>query len=61
MAQIALKFCLLGDGADVAIVGMRNSIHAKENAESTEVQLTAEEIEFLKQQRWLRNFYPQDV
>lgn len=61
MAQIALKFCLLEDGADVAIVGMRNPLHVKENTESVSVSLTAEEIEYLKNQRWIRNFYPEDV
>ncbi len=61
MAQIALKFCLLENGADVAIVGMRNPNHTEENAKSVQVQLTPEEKEYLKKQRWLRNFYPEDV
>jgi aryl-alcohol dehydrogenase-like predicted oxidoreductase len=61
MAQIALKFCILDDGADVAIVGMRKPVHVKENAGSTGIKLTEKEIEFLKSQRWIRNFYPEDV
>ncbi len=61
MAQIALKFCLLDDGADVAIVGMRNPNHVEENIKSLEINLTDGEIEYLKVQKWLRNFYPEDV
>jgi aryl-alcohol dehydrogenase-like predicted oxidoreductase len=61
MTQIALKFCLLKDGADVAIVGMRNPNHVKENIKSVEVKFTHEEVEYLKQQKWIRNFYPKDV
>jgi aryl-alcohol dehydrogenase-like predicted oxidoreductase len=61
LAQIALKFCLLDGGADVAIVGMRNPTHVEENAKSVEVSLTEEEIAYLKAQRWIRNFYPEDV
>lgn len=61
MAQIALKYCLLKNGADVAIVGMRNPQHVKENTESVSISLTEEEIEYLKNQRWIRNFYPEDV
>lgn len=61
MAQIALKFCLLDDGADVAIVGMRNPTHVPENIKSLDVNLSQEEIEYLQNQRWIRNFYPKDV
>ncbi|MBI2011162.1 aldo/keto reductase [Candidatus Daviesbacteria bacterium] len=61
MAQIALKFSLLDDGADVAIVGMRNPTHVLENTKSLDINLSKEEIEYLKNQRWIRNFYPEDV
>lgn len=61
MSQIALKFCLLDEGADVAIVGMRNPNHVKENTQSINVTFTEEEINYLKRQRWIRNFYPEDV
>lgn len=61
MTQIALKFCLLDDGADTAIVGMRNPNHVDENIKSLEINLIPEEIEYLKSQKWLRNFYPEDV
>lgn len=61
MAQIALKFCLLEGGADVAIVGMTNPNHVKENSGSINIAFTKEEIEYLKNQRWIRNFYPEDV
>ena len=61
LAQIALKFCLLSDGADVAIVGMRNPAHVEENMKSLAVSFTQEELVFLQQQRWIRNFYPEDV
>jgi aryl-alcohol dehydrogenase-like predicted oxidoreductase len=57
VSQIALQFTLLDDGADVAIVGMRNPKHVIENVKSTDVVLTQEEIEYLKTQKWLRNFY----
>lgn len=56
MTQIALKFCLLEDGADVAIVGMRNPKHVLENVKSMDKVLSHEEIEYLKTQRWIRNF-----
>lgn len=61
MAQVALKFCLLEDGADVAITGMRNPEHVKENVESVNLEFDKEEKEYLKKQKWLRNFYPEDV
>jgi len=61
IAQIALKFCLLDNGADVAIVGMRNPEHVRENVKSVDINLSSEEIEYLKNQRWIRNFYPEDV
>lgn len=61
MAQIALKYCLLENGADVAIVGMRNPQHVPENIKAIDIELTNEEIKFLDSQRWIRNFYPEDV
>lgn len=61
MTQIALKFCILKNGADVAITGMRNPNHVEENIKSTDINLSKEEIEYLKTQRWIRNFYPEDV
>lgn len=61
MTQIALKFCLLPDGADTAIVGMRNPGHVEENIKSIGISLSKEEISYLKKQKWLRNFYPADV
>lgn len=61
MAQVALKFCLLEGGADVAIVGMRNPKHVSENARSPETSLTESEVDYLRNQRWMRNFYPDDV
>lgn len=61
MAQIALKYCLLKNGADVAIVGMRNPNHVPENIQSPDISLTEEEIKFLDSQKWIRNFYPEDV
>jgi len=61
MSQIALKFCIVEGGADIAIAGMRNPVHAKENAGSAEVSLTKEDLAFLYSQRWTRNFYPEDV
>ncbi|MBI2545046.1 MAG: aldo/keto reductase [Candidatus Aenigmarchaeota archaeon] len=60
-AQIALKFCLLDGGADVAIVGMRNPNRVEENVKSVDIEFTDEEIKFLESQRWIRNFYPEDV
>ncbi len=61
MAQIALKYCLLDEGADVGIVGMRSPNHVAENLESINVELKPEEIDYLNSQRWIRNFYPEDV
>jgi len=61
MSQIALKFCLLKNGADVVIVGMRNSNHVTENVKSVDVSFTKEELDYLVKQRWIRNFYPEDV
>lgn len=61
MAQIALRYCLLENGADIAIVGMRNSDHVVENIKSLNVKLSNDEIRFLDSQRWIRNFYPEDV
>ena len=58
MTQIALRFCLEKPGADVAIVGMRNPLHVKENCRSVDVHLTKKELDFLIKQRWVRNFYP---
>jgi aryl-alcohol dehydrogenase-like predicted oxidoreductase len=61
MTQIALKYCLLENGADVAIVGMRDPVHVPENIKSFDIELSKEEIQFLDSQRWTRNFYPEDV
>ncbi|MBM3284046.1 aldo/keto reductase [Candidatus Gottesmanbacteria bacterium] len=61
MAQIALKFCLLPTGADVAIVGMRNPAHVTQNINSVKIDLNQNEIEYLNTQRWIRNFYPEDI
>ncbi|OGG03663.1 hypothetical protein A2W14_04075 [Candidatus Gottesmanbacteria bacterium RBG_16_37_8] len=61
MVQIALKFCILENSADVAITGMRNPNHVNENIKSPEIKLNSEEIEYLKKQRWIRNFYPEDI
>jgi len=61
LTQIALKFCLLDKGADVAIVGMRNPNHVAENVKSVDVSFTKEELDYLMKQRWIRNFYPEDV
>jgi len=61
LTQIALKFCLLDKGADVAIVGMRNPDHVAENAKSVDISFTKEELNYLIKQRWIRNFYPEDV
>ncbi|HLD83367.1 MAG TPA: aldo/keto reductase [archaeon] len=61
MAQIALKFCISDGGADVAIAGMRNPVHAEENAKSGDVELSENDMAFLKSRRWIRNFYPEDV
>ena len=61
MAQIALKFAILEDAADVAIVGMRNPKHVPENMRSVDITLTEDEIKYLQTQRWIRNFYPEDV
>ncbi len=58
MTQIALRFCLEKNGADVAIVGMRNPLHVKQNCQSVLVHFTKKELDFLKKQRWIRNFYP---
>lgn len=52
---------LLDDTADVAIVGMRNPNHVEENCKSVDMTLTEEEIVYIKKQKWLRNFYPEDV
>jgi len=61
MSQISLKFCLLENGADVAITGMRNPNHVLENIKSCDVIFSKKEINYLKKQRWIRNFYPEDV
>lgn len=61
MTQIALKFCVLPDGVDVAIVGMRNPNHVDENVKSVDITLNKNEIAYLKSQKWIRNFYPEDV
>lgn len=58
MTQVALRFCLEKPGADVAIVGMRNPKHVVENCLSVDIHFTPEELSYLKQQCWLRNFYP---
>ncbi|MCR4277346.1 MAG: aldo/keto reductase [Candidatus Roizmanbacteria bacterium] len=61
MSQIALKFCISDNGADVAIVGMRNPNHATENIKSVRINFVKEELNYLMKQRWIRNFYPEDV
>lgn len=61
LAQIALHFCTIDDGADTAIVGMRDPIHTRENVRSASVRLTESERAFLHTQRWIRNFYPEDI
>ena len=61
LPQMALKYCILENGADTAIVGMRNPGHVVENIKSIDVELNAEEITFLDNQRWDRNFYPEDI
>lgn len=61
MTQIALKYTILNDGADVAIVGMRNPNHVSENIKSINVSFTDNELAYLKSKRWIRNFYPEDV
>lgn len=61
MAQIALKYSLLENSADVAIVGMRSPNHVEENLKSLDIRLSKKEIRFLDSQRWIRNFYPEDV
>ncbi len=61
LPQIALRFCISEEGSDVVIPGMRKPNHVEENAKSAEIELTEKEIEFLRAQRWVRNFYPEDV
>lgn len=61
MAQIALKYTLLENGADVVIVGMRSLNHVGENLLSPDIKLSQEEVAYLDSQRWIRNFYPKDV
>lgn len=57
MTQIALKFCIEENAADVVIVGMRNPNHVTENAESVDIVLKKEEIKYLENQRLIRNYY----
>jgi len=61
MAQISLKFCVDKGGADVAIVGMRDPHHVEENVKGVDIEFTEQEMESLRNQRWLRNFYPEDI
>lgn len=57
MAQIALKFCILKNAADIVIVGMRNPNHVSENIKSIDINLSDNEIQFLNEQKWIRNYY----
>lgn len=57
MTQIALKFCILENAADVVIVGMRNPRHVEENAKSVDIVLKRKETQYLENQRWIRNYY----
>jgi aryl-alcohol dehydrogenase-like predicted oxidoreductase len=57
LPQIALKFCIREGAADVVIPGMRNSKHVGENIQSLNIELSAEDLSCLKEQRWVRNFY----
>ena len=61
MSQIALRFCLLKNGADTAITGMRDPKHVLENIKSCDLSFTKEETEYLSKQRWIRNFYSEDI
>lgn len=61
LTQVALQYCILGNGADVVIAGMRNPMHVEENMKSLDVKLDKNDIAFLDSQRWMRNFYPEDV
>ncbi|MBI3366165.1 aldo/keto reductase [Candidatus Roizmanbacteria bacterium] len=57
MTQIALKFCIDDNAADVVIVGMRNPKHVDENVKSVDIVLNKKEIKYLENQRWIRNYY----
>ncbi len=57
MTQIALKFCIEKNAADVVIVGMRNPKHVDENVKSVDIVLNKKEITYLENQRWIRNYY----
>jgi len=61
ITQIVLKFAISENGADATITGMRNPDHVLENVKSVDIELTDEEMEYLRSQRWIRNFYPPDV
>jgi aryl-alcohol dehydrogenase-like predicted oxidoreductase len=61
MSQIALRYCILENGADTAIVGMRQPNHARANTSATDTILSSAETAYLDSQKWIRNFYPEDV
>ncbi|MBI4067750.1 aldo/keto reductase, partial [Candidatus Gottesmanbacteria bacterium] len=61
MTQIALKFTITDGSADTAIVGMRDPKHVEENIKSAAIPLESAELNYLKGERWSRNFYPEDI
>ena len=59
LAQLALQFCLSHPQVTTVIPGMRKKDHVQMNTKASELApLTKNDLEFLKKQKWPKNFYP---
>lgn len=59
LAQAALQFCLHHPAVATVIPGSTNPRHIEENVSSANGALSENEIQRLKEHRWIRNFYQQ--
>jgi aryl-alcohol dehydrogenase-like predicted oxidoreductase len=57
LAQAALQFCLHHPAVTTVIPGSTNSKHVEQNALASNGSLSAEELNKLRANRWVRNFY----
>ncbi len=59
LPALALKFCLSHPAVSTVIPGMRQIAHVEDNIKASDgKKLEETTLQFLKQQIWLRNFYP---
>jgi aryl-alcohol dehydrogenase-like predicted oxidoreductase len=58
LSEMALRYCLSHPAVSTVIPGMRSLRNVDANVNAAELgPLSAEQLEILRQHRWLRNFY----